>query len=494
MAFSEFRYRPLPTAVKIHEDPRELIGIVGPWGSGKSTIAAVDLYMHCLKYQCDALVVRDTYPALRDSCLKKFMDQFGDAGELNWGPPPTFKWKGQLRGKEVMFRSAESPEDIQKFGSVEVGYAWLEEVCPGLLPGGNLNLGVSAEVLSGVIGRVRKWDVLPGKRRIIITSLPPPTTRHWFYTLFYDQRPLLHALREGGLKELAEQIALYRLTPEENKKNLPPNYYELQTAFLTSEDQIKRFILGEVGSGYGIAGVYAEQWNDLYHIGPNTMQPRPGPLIIGVDGGLDASAVVMQQQPDGQIQVYSELVTKGLGLEDFAQAVIQHVNRLYGPRMLSVYADPAIFSRSQNDAMDGATYMRKGGLTPMPAPQNPDVRISSVRQWLTRMGKNGPMLQVHPRCELLIEGFRGAYRFKLAGAEVLVGKVDKNEFSHVHDALQYPLAALLYRNREQQKMPPLPVQKIDHLGQFPRQPASRLRQIAKRANIPRAPEWLKRSF
>lgn len=477
MAFAEFRYRPLPTAKKIHADPKELLAVVGPWGSGKSTVAATDLFQHCLKYRCDALVVRDTYPALTDSCVTKFMEIYREAGKLNMGPPPTFYWKGDLAGHKVMFRSAENPEDIQKFGSVECGYAWLEEVTPGLLPGGNVNVGIKAEVLSGVIGRVRKWDAPccqdarkkgdenHGHRRIMCTALPPPSTKHWFHTLFYDQRPLLPGVSDAVMQAFLDQLALYKITPEENKKNLPPNYYELQTALLTSEDQVQRFINGEVGSGYGIAAVYAEQWNDLLHINKD-IAPIKGSLIVGIDGGLDASAIIMQPQPSGRMYVLSELITKGLGLEDFAGAVIQHINRLFGPRMFTAYADPAVFARSQNNAIDGATYLRRGGISPLPGPQDPNVRITGVRQWLTRMASAGPLLQVHPRCEMLIEGFRGAYHFKIASGEVLAGKIDKNEFSHPHDALQYPLAFLSYRGAKNMTLPPLPAQKIDNLGKL----------------------------
>ncbi len=81
----EFRYRPLPTAEKVHADERELIALVGPWGSGKSTVSAIELYQHCLNYNCDGLVVRDTYPALRDSCVTKWLEIFGSAGEMLQG-------------------------------------------------------------------------------------------------------------------------------------------------------------------------------------------------------------------------------------------------------------------------------------------------------------------------------------------------------------------------------------------------------------------------
>lgn len=457
----------MPLAQQVHADTHELIAVVGPWGSGKSTIAAFDLYQHCLRYRCDALVVRDTYPALRDSCVKKFMEIFQGAGELSMGPPPTFRWHGELRGREVLFRSAESPEDIQKFGSVEVGYAWMEEVTPGLMPGGAVNLGMSPEVLSGVLGRIRKWHVPGGKRRLLLSALPPPTTRHWFYSLFYDRRPLLKGMDDEKVQALTEQVALYKLTGTDNLANLPPNYYELQTAFLTSQDQVDRFINGEVGSGYGSAAIYAEQWNDSVHI--STVKPAPGPLLVGLDGGLDAAAVWLQQQPSGHLFVLGELATHGLGLEDFGHAVNAYTATHFGAgRALQVWCDPAIFSRSQNDATNGAQHLARAGLFPRPGPQKPDIRWSAVRFWLSRMDKGGALLQVHPRCDLLIEGFRGAYHWKIAGGVPLVGTADKNEFSHPHDALQYPLAALYGRSEGNKPLPPLP--NVDMLGRTPINP------------------------
>ena len=467
----EFSYSPLATAEKVHTDPHELIAVVGPWGSGKSTIGALDLYQHCLKFNCDALVVRDTYPALRDSCVKKFMEIFADAGTLNHGPPPTFHWKGALKGREVMFRSAEHAEDIQKFGSTEVGYAWMEEVTPGLLPGGALNVGMAPEILSGVLGRIRKWfphreteecriskqksgKDLCGHRRILLSALPPPTTRHWFYALFYDRRPLLKGVDESVIKTLTDQIALYRVSPNENQKNLPLGYYETQTAFLTSDDQVQRFINGEVGAGYGSAGVYAENWSDELHIA--NIEASPGEMILGIDGGLDASAVWLQIQPSGRLYVLAELPTHGLGLEDFGYAVNQYGNQLFGPRKYKVWSDPALFARSQNDAIDGSYYLGKAGIHPRPGPQDPKVRIQSVRGWLARMGRQGALFQISPRCELLIEGFRGAYHFKQTNGMILVNLVEKNEFSHPHDALQYPVAALSRRSTSPTALPRLP--------------------------------------
>lgn len=475
-------HKPLPTHNRVHFDKKEIISIVGPWGSGKSTIGAIELAHHCRKYRCDGLVVRDTYPALRDSCCKKWEELFQGQGEMHWGPPPTWKWTNEMKGTEILFRSAESPEDIQKFGSVEVGGVWLEEVTPGLMPGGVMNIGMAPEVLSGALGRIRKWgrhDKTPecstdpakacNHKKLFVTALPPPSVKHWFYKLFYDKRPFLSNIKQDVMDELFNQVALYRIHPDENKANLPENYYQLQTAFLTSEDQILRFINGEVGSAYSHAGVYSEQWNDDQHINKD-IHETPGPMILGVDGGLDASAVWLQIQESGRLFVLAELCTHGLGLEDFGMLVQQKGSQLFGPRMYDVWTDPAVFSRSQNNARDGAWYLSQAGLTAKPCFTNdPKVRWNAVRSWLGRFGRSGPLLQVHPRCENLIEGMRGAYRWKISGGVPIVGSVEKNEYSHPHDALQYPLASLLSMSKGDTTLPPLG--NTDLLGRFGRSPS-----------------------
>ncbi len=196
------------------------------------------------------------------------------------------------------------------------------------------------------------------------------------------------------------------------------------------------------------------------------MTACPGPLIVGIDGGLNASGIVLQPQPSGRLYILSEFITSGVGLEEFGFGLQNHVARLFGQRMLQCYGDPAIFSRSQNNARDGAWYLRQSGLTLIPGPQNPLTRISGVRQWLTRMGKAGALLQIHPRCEILIEGFRGAYRFKMANGEIIGKNPEKNEFSHPHDALQYALASLIGKEKGVGTLPPIPPQRVDSLGQF----------------------------
>lgn len=456
-------HHPLPTHNLIHQDPHDIIAIVGPWGSGKSTIAAIEIAYQQKYQQCDALVVRDTYPALKDSCCAKWEETFRGLGQMNWGPPPTWHWTNEMAGLKVLFRSAESPEDIQKFGSVETGVAWLEEVTPGLLPGGVMTGGMAPEVLAGVLGRLRKWGIPKGQVKLFLTALPPPSRKHWFHTLFYDKQPLSKGLTDAEAAIFTQQSTLYRIPYTENLPNLPPNYYALQAAFLTDEDQRQRFLFGEVGSAYLKSAIYGEQFHDN-HINAN-IAPHDGPMLLGIDGGLDASAVWIQPQPSGRLFVLNELCSHGIGLEDFALAVFAEGNRLFGERYYTSYADPSIFSRGEGQALSGDYYLRQSGLATRPSVKEIAPRITGVRTWLNRHSKYGPIVQIHPRCENLIEGFRGGYHWKTVANVPLVGTPDKNEFSHVHDALQYvltPLSRALYADNE--PLPPLP--RMDSLGRY----------------------------
>ena len=74
---------------------------------------------------------------------------------------------------------------------------------------------------------------------------------------------------------------------------------------------------------------------------------------------------------------------------------------------------------------------------------NPSVRLDAVRQPLTRLidGRQ-PGLLLSPHCRVLRRGFNSSYRYKrifVAGRAQYMDVPEKNDASHVHDALQYAL-------------------------------------------------------
>ena len=66
-------------------------------------------------------------------------------------------------------------------------------------------------------------------------------------------------------------------------------------------------------------------------------------------------------------------------------------------------------------------------------------RRDAVIEWLRRGVGDEPALVIDPGCVMLRRGFNGGYHFRsvpVAGEERYKEKPEKNEYSHVHDALQ----------------------------------------------------------
>ena len=68
-----------------------------------------------------------------------------------------------------------------------------------------------------------------------------------------------------------------------------------------------------------------------------------------------------------------------------------------------------------------------------------------MRYYLTTLTPDGkPLLQLDPRCQMLIEAFTGGYHRKVVAGRTL-DEPEKNEYSHLMDCLAY-LCAKLYRD------------------------------------------------
>ena len=65
-------------------------------------------------------------------------------------------------------------------------------------------------------------------------------------------------------------------------------------------------------------------------------------------------------------------------------------------------------------------------------------RLEAVKKRLNWGKKGRPGMLIDPRCDRLIDGFSGGYKFKERGTTQTYSEVpEKNKYSHIHDALQY---------------------------------------------------------
>jgi hypothetical protein len=360
-----------------------------------------------------------------------------------------------------MFRSADRPEEVMKFQSVEVGGAWLEECAPGLSSEGKVGQGLPQEIFAGVFARIRQPGV---PRRMICTSLPPPSTHHWLYKLFYERKHSVEGLGDEEIRLFLSMLGKYEVSPRENREYLPAGYYESISALLKTEDQIDRFIRGKVGASYPGNPVYPGYDDSLHR--SDVLTAGSAVLLRGWDGGLTPACVWARLTDAGRLQILAELQGEDVGIEEFADAVISYGNTLFGPRSYRDFGDETLRNRDQGSGKSAVDYLREKSINLRLVSNDLDARITAVRGWLGRLGSDGALFQIHPRCESLIEGFRGAYKFKEVGG-VPTENPDKNMYSHLHDCLQYICVGLSVGAQQQEKQKPIPASRIDHLGNWP---------------------------
>ena len=119
----------------------------------------------------------------------------------------------------------------------------------------------------------------------------------------------------------------------------------------------------------------------------------------------------------------------------------------YQPSIIG-YGDPAAFHGADREGGELAWMEILAAATEIrirPAPSNQvHARLEAVRRPLTAtIDGTEPGLIISPTCKVLRKGFNSGYRYRrvqLAGSNRYEDKPEKNEFSHVHDALQYLLS------------------------------------------------------
>jgi hypothetical protein len=166
--------------------------------------------------------------------------------------------------------------------------------------------------------------------------------------------------------------------------------------------------------------------------------------LLGIDWGFsNAACVVAQVSPKGQLLVLDEIYSERSGIKSFIDEGIKPLlNTKYAGMPFQAYGDPSGASHSNVDGQSCIQAANDLGIPTEPASTNdPIMRQEAVRSFLSRLVDGKPGLLVSPTCEKILAGFNGGYHYKkIAGAHnknKVLDRVDKNEYSHVHDALQY---------------------------------------------------------
>jgi hypothetical protein len=435
MAEVVYGYDDVPTIKEFTQSRKFLRGLMGPFGSGKSSGCVIELVkwgarqpLNNGKRRARFAVIRNTYRQLEDTTIRTFFE---------WVPPPVCgRWVKSDHNFvidrldptleiEIMFRALDRPEHVSNLLSLELTGAWVNEARE-----------VPWAVIKALQGRVGRFPkvidggaVDPG----VIFDTNPPDDESWWYRLFEEQKPP---------NAVAFKQPSGRGPRAENKRYLPPNYYENMMSG-SDPDFVKVYVDGEYGYVKDGKPIYPA-YSDSLHCAD--VEPVKGVVIQrGWDFGLTPACIFTQIHPDGRWLVFDELTADDLGIDTFADTVDRHCAQKYSEFEFEDYGDPAGSQRSamtaDRDEKTCFDILRGKGIAIQPSEQNLTIRLESVNKPLNSLVMGKPQMQVHSRCKKLRRGFQGRYqyrRLKIAGAEERYQDApDKNEFSHPHDALQY---------------------------------------------------------
>lgn len=188
--------------------------------------------------------------------------------------------------------------------------------------------------------------------------------------------------------------------------------------------------------------VYQEDYKKEFHVSKVPLVYNPElPLIRGWDFGMSPACVVTQLWPRLRLVVLREVVGKSVGLEFLVEEVARLCTEWF-PQASKFHdiIDPSGFFRRDNSGLPITAELVGPPLRarPIGGIQDPPTRRKSVIEFLKDTVQGEPCLLIDPSCEVLIGGFDGGFHhsFQPRGGE-LKPKWEKNEYSHIHEGLQY---------------------------------------------------------
>jgi hypothetical protein len=433
-------------------------GIMGPWGSGKTTagfvkglvcsIAVPPSPVDGVRYARTG-VIRDTYRNLELNTLSSWFENFPrDLGE----------WRGGGSGEPGRARIRWALQDGTELDweviFVAVGDHNVRQFCDGLqLTNCFVNAGDSVpEELFTIFmtprlsrypsreQRPENWGDEVDKYAKLFTDYNAPDEDNHLYKNFIE-KPIpgwKNFVQPGGLDPGAE-----------NLPNLRPGYYANLMKKNADPWWINRFVHNKPGYSRSGEPVYPE-FNDDLHTAPIDVQYDPTrDLIVGVDGGRDACAVFAQRRLMGGFDVLAECIPEHRCSADkfgekFSQFVADEFPNL---RNMRIYADPA--TDNPNDMVDKVVwldaFLDAAELDRTYCGEVPTndfgPRRMGVAQLLNELDSGRPMFRLSPRCKVLRKGFMSKYCFEIlenrqGDKRSPLSPVD-NPWTHPHDALQY---------------------------------------------------------
>ena len=375
-------------------------------------------------------IIRNTNQMLDDTTIPDFLKWFpeGDAGSfLRTGKKFILRFDDVEC--EVIFRGLDDQNDVRRLLSLQLSFAVMDEfreIHPdifdalrgriGRYPDKSMNgVGCSTQLQDGSFKQIDKiWGA----------TNPPDMETFWEEYINDPPSNASVTIQPSGLSPEADWI-----------KYLKDGYYE-NLCEGASEEWIDVYVHAKFGKSLAGRPVFRSFVRD-FHVAKAPLKPILNgmrPVIIGMDFGLNPSAVCMQLDARGRLMIYSALTSDGMGVTRFIDNNLKpHLAQKFPGAPILVVGDPAGKARSQTDERTVYDILKLKGFKAIEASTNsPVARIAAVDAFLNRQVDGDAGVLIDPEdCKPLVKALAGRYRYKKRKDGELDDSPEKNEASHI---------------------------------------------------------------
>jgi hypothetical protein len=438
--------------------------IAGPVGSGKTTACIFELLRRAceqepapdgLRYTRFA-IVRQTLKQLKDTVLKDVISWLEGIAEYKVTDQAIYVTVGDVRSEWLLI-PLDTPEDQRRLLSMQLTAAWMSEA-----------IEMDVGIISPLAGRCGRYPAanLGGCTwfGIIADTNFPSEGSDWHKFMELKVPPDWTIFRQpSGMSDEAENLEWLTQTPETlrlpatdpRRRAQGRTYYERFIRSNTPE-WCKRYVYAEYGDDPSGTAVFKDSFTRDFHVASyrtddgvrvlTELDPIPGhPILLGQDFGRDPCTAICQLDHKGRLLVLGEAVVSDMGLE-------MHIERNLRPmlqdvrflgRAFAMIGDPAGVAKSSIYEETSFDVLKRMGFVAFPAPTNDiDARLRAVEAFLLGQRDGGPAMLIDgTRCPTIVRALAGGYRYAKMRSGQRKPAPDKNEHSHVMDALQYACLA-----------------------------------------------------
>jgi hypothetical protein len=421
----------------VHDFTSTVAGLVGPYGSGKTTLIPLKIQIGAAQTVPDSdsvlryrvLILRGTFSMIESALLPVMQQHMPPGTVFTKGSPITAKYKTQGMEIHCDLVALDREEDVKRIQGGSYDAMYCDE-------SRDTDWGIVQVAMTRV--RAVTDDGKAKPLSIGIVSNPSDET-HWLFKNFvgnplpgwtlYHQPSGMSPEREGPYDE-----SYYRRMIESNR-----------------DDQtfIDVHVHGKFGLWAPAGDSVVSSFKSGRHFAELNVSPNL-PLIIGLDVGVSWNALTYMQRMNGQLRVIGEQIIENKAAMAAAPAAREFVrDHLYGAPVAMCTVDP---SAEQRSAVSGELVVdiwraaTRWTINTAPSPRVSE-RVTALNAIFASNNADGEaaILVDSRKCPVLAQALMGQYRWKLRKAAIgadktsVDGEIDKNNrpWADAGDSLGY---------------------------------------------------------